>query len=262
MASMRIAALAALALLLSLSSVTAEAKKRLDRHELQALSALSVAVVYGDTDKPIQPFISYGGGTTPLTQVIADAVVQYQFSEYYNRIAPYRDLLDRLALPQVTRKGVQEALASVAVLQKTPWTVATQDPNDNFFMKDHALKAKADVVIFIRPTFLMDYKADHFYMESTIDIETLDAGGKSYSHYDGTEVDVDTDVDDDQLPPLTTLPALGMKEEDVRAAKLFANDGAAFMQIYSSLLQETQQKLYYFFTGNNTPPPAAATHAG
>ena len=262
MVSVRTVGLAALALLLSLSSITAEAKKRLDRNELQVLSALSVAVVYADTDEPIQPYIVPAGGTTIASQIVADAIVQHEIDEYMTRIGLYRGVIDRLALPQVTRKGIEEALAPVASLQKTPWTVAIPDPNDNYFMKEHALKLKADVVIFIRPKLMMSYKADHFYMESSIDIETLDASGKSYSHYDGTEVDVDADVDDDQLPPLATLPALGMNDDDVRAAKLFANDGAVFMQIYSSLLQQTQQKLYYFFTGSNTPPPTAATHAG
>jgi hypothetical protein len=50
-----------------------------------------------------------------------------------------------------------------------------------------------------------------------------------------------------------------MKKEDVRSAKLFADDGVAFKTLYTKLLQQAQQQLYYFFTGNDTPPPAAAT---
>lgn len=262
LASIRSIRLVALALLLSLSSITAEAKKHLDRDELQVLSATSVAVVYVDMDQPLQPYIVEGGSINVAAQLVADAVAQHQMNEYLARVAPYRGVIDKLALPQATRKGVQEALASVPALQKMPWTVTMPDPNDNFFMRDQALKTKAQVVIFIRPKLMMNPNADHFYIVSSIDIETLDANGKSFDHYDGTQLTASVDVDDDQLPPLATPPAPGMKDEDVRAARLFANDGAAFMQVYSSLLQQAQQKLYYFFTGSNTPPPAAATHAG
>lgn len=262
MASMRSISLTALALLLSLSSVIAEAKKHLDRDELQVLSATDVAVVYADTDQPIQPYISEGGGIHVTAQLMAESDFQYQMNEYRVRIAPYLGILDELALPEATRKGVQEALASVAILQKTPWTVAIPDPSDSFFMKEQALKTKAQVVIFIRPELMMNDDADHFYLVSSIEIETLDANGKSYVHYDGTELTASVDVDDDRLPPLAVPPSPGMKDEDLRAAKIFANDGAAFMQIYSSLLQQTQQKLYYFFTSKDTPPPAAVTHAG
>jgi len=125
---------------------------------------------------------------------------------------------------------------------------------------EQGLKTKAQVVVFIRPRLELNDDADDLYLVTMIDIETLDATGKTLNHYENTEVSIDLDVDDDALPPLATPLPPGTKEEDVRSAKLFANDGAAFKLIYAKLIQQVQQQLYYFFTGNDTPLPAAATH--
>ncbi|HEY1773710.1 MAG TPA: hypothetical protein VGH91_11025 [Gammaproteobacteria bacterium] len=259
MISMRTIGLAAAVLLLSVNSVTAEAMSHLDRDELKLLSATSVAVVYLDTGKGLQPFIAQPGAPNLGVGLVGGAVAGHQANKYLSLVTPYQGAIDKLDLPQATHKGLQDALASVSAMQETPWATVKPDPDDKFFMKGQALKTGAQIVIFIQPQLLMNWDGDRLYMISTIDIVTLDANGKTYDHYDSSILRTQVDVDDDQLPPLATPPSPEMDDEDVRAERLFANDGKGFMQVYSKLLQQAQQQFYYFFTGTDTPPPAAVT---
>ncbi|HEY3644513.1 MAG TPA: hypothetical protein VGM16_04175, partial [Gammaproteobacteria bacterium] len=180
---------------------------------------------------------------------------------FNSRTGPYHDVLAKLSLPQSTHKAVQDALASVSALQQVPWTVVIPDPHDHSILREQGLKTKAQVVVFIRPRLELNDDADDLYMVTMIDIETLDATGTTLNHYGNVELSSDIDVDDDALPPLATSLQSNMQKEDVRAAQLFADDGAAFKALYAKLVPQAQQQIYYYFTGNNTPPPAAATHA-
>lgn len=250
-----------LGLLLCLGCGSAQAKNHLSRDEQQLLSATSVAVVYMDTDRGLWPYIKQHTGTTPATLALADSLDQRQLGQFNARVAPYQDVIDKAAFPQSIRKAMQDALASVAVLQRTAWTAVIPDPHDHMFLHEQGLKTKAQVVVFIRPRLELNDDADDLYLVTMIDIETLDASGKSLNHYESSELSTDIDVDDDALPALATPPAPGASKEDVRSAKLFANDAAAFKVLYTKLLQQAQQQVYYFFTGNNTSPPVDATGA-
>lgn len=241
---------------------TAQAKNHLSHDELKLLSATSVAVVYIDSDRPIWPYVKQHVGTTPLTIAIADVMDQREMDHFNALYQPHTDAMAKLALPATDRKAMQDALASVSVLQQKPWMVVVPDPRDRSILMESSLKTKADVVIFIRPRLEMNDDGDDFYLVTLVDIETLDATGKTYNHYMATELSTDVDVDDDALPPLSGSLPSGGSEEDVRVDKLFQADGAAFkQQIYAKLLHQAQQQIYYFFTGENTLPPPAASAA-
>jgi hypothetical protein len=248
--------LSAIILSLELVSGTAQAKSHLSRDEIKILSSTSVAVVYIDTTQPIHPYIKNNGGSSPM---MADAMVQRQVMAVQARLAPFDDTIQGLKLPETNATGVQQALASVPFLHEVPWVSVTRDPKDNFLMHEQGLKTKANIVIFLEPRLMMNDDADEFYLVTTVDIETLDSTGTTLNHYENTWVTSEMDVDDDHLPDLTSSVAID--DEDARAAKLFADRGAAFKQLYAALMQKAQQQLYYYFTGNDTPPPAAATHA-
>jgi hypothetical protein len=249
-----------LGMLLCLACESAQAKKHLTRDELNILSSASVAVVYMDTDRALWPYINQHVGVTPVTMIVADVLNQRQLDAFNARTGPYQDVLAKLGFPVSNRKAVQDALASVASLQKI-WTAVIPDPHDHSFLLEQGLKTKADVVIFIRPRLELNDDADDLYLVTMIDIETLDATGKSLNHYGSTELSTDVDVDDAALPTLATQPGPDMQKEDARAARLFADDGAAFRVLYAKLIQQAQQQIYYYFSGNDTLPPAATTHA-
>jgi len=259
MKAVRIIGLTALASLLSLSCATAEAKTHLNRDELKILAASSVALVYVDTDQALEPYLDPNHrmvGITPATMIVADAVNQHRLNAFTARIAPYQSALDGFSLPQTTHKAVQDALASIPWLVKTPWVDAKQDPQDNWFMRKHAEQAKRQIVIFIRPQLMMNPSADELFVICAIDIETANPPGANITHYESTEVITSLDIDDDELPPLAPRAKPDADEADVRMAQLFANDGKAFKKAYARLLQQAQQQIYYYFTDNNTPPPA------
>ncbi|HEX7964227.1 MAG TPA: hypothetical protein VF651_00805 [Gammaproteobacteria bacterium] len=239
----------------------AQAKSHLSRDELKVLSNATVAVVYMDSDRAVWPYIDRHSGTTPMSMALADDLNERQYQNFLARVTPYQGTLDRLSLPDSNRKAVQDALASVSFLHEAPWVTVVPDPKDHLFMREQGLKTKANVVIFIRPRLELNDDADGLYMVTLIDIETLDATGTTLQHYESAEVSTDVDVDDDKLPPVAGSPAPGTGEEDIRAARLFADDGAGFKPFYFQLLKQAQQKLYYFFTGEDTPPPPAAAAA-
>lgn len=259
--SQRLSAGLTLGVLLAAHAGTAQATKHLSRDERRILAATSVAVVYMDTDKALWPHINQHTGVTPVTMILADVLNQRQLDAFDARTRPYQDLLDKLALPRSVREAVQDALASVAALQQRAWTVVIPDPKDHSFLLEQGLKTKADVVVFIRPRLELNDDADGIYVVTMIDIETLDATGKSLKHYANTELSTDVSVEDDALPPLAPPSRPGMQKEDVRAARLFADGGAAFRQLEARVLVQAREQLYYYFTGNDIPPAAAATHA-
>lgn len=248
-------------LMLYLVCGSAQARSHLTRDEIKILSATSVAVVYMDTDKALWPHINQHSGITPLTIALAMELNQRQLDAFDARTLPYLNLLAKLALPQSVRGAVQQALASVAPLQQRPWTVVTPDPKDHSFLLEQGLKTKASVVIFIRPRLEMNDDADGIYLDTMIDIETLDATGKSLNHYANTELSTDIDVDDATLPPLAAPPRPDTRKEDVRAARLFADGAAAFMQYQPRLLAQARQQLYYYFTGKDPAPPVSSAGA-
>jgi hypothetical protein len=262
LASVNSIRLAALASLLSLSSGTAQAKSHLSSDELKILAGSSVALVYVDTDQVLQPYLDPNHrmlGITPATMIVADVVNQHRLNAFAARIAPYRAALDGFSLSQSTHKAVRDALTSIPWLVKTPWVEARQDPQDYWFMRKHAELARTQVVIFIHPQLMMDPSADELFVICDIDVETANPPGANIVHYESIVVTTSLDIDDDELPPRTTPPKQGEDDAEVRLARMFADDGAAFKKLYDKAVAKTQQQLYYYFTGNDTPPPAAAT---
>jgi hypothetical protein len=250
-----------LGLLLCLAALPAQARTHLDPNELRILSASSVAVVYVGTDTALEHGLDpahHTLGVTPLTAVLADVLNSYRLHMLLAHIAPYQGALDKLALPESMRKSVQDALVSVPWLAQTPWAEARQDPSDRLFLTEHAQRAKASVVIFIQPHLFLDPDADALYMVCSIDIETAGPGGRGVSHYDSSDVVVSEPVTDTGLPVPDQSHDLG----DLRMARLFADDAAAFKQLYAKLMLQSQQQLYYYFTGKPSPQPVPATRAG
>lgn len=135
------------------------------------------------------------------------------------------------------------------------------DPKASSLFKEQAAKTHADIAVIIGSSLQINDDTDQLYLITVVDIETMDATGKSYNHYESSEFITGVYVDDEQLRLLTS-PGPGAEEGDVRAGRLFSDGGVHFKPLFDKLLLQTQQKLYYFFTGNDTPPPVATTHAG
>ena len=258
------ARLGLLPLLLCVYAGGTEAKDHLSRKELKALTVSSVAVVYMDTDQPLEPYLDYSHsmvGFTPVTMIVADAVNTHRLNAFAVRIAPYQSALQRFSLPQSTQQAVQAALVSVPWLEQRPWVDAKPEPQDFMFLTRHAELARTRVVIFIHPQLMMDPGADALYLVSSIDIETADPPGANIAHYDINQLITALPIRDQDLPA-ASLPQQGGETAELRLARLFADDGAAFKKLYAELLQQFQQQLYYYFTSNKTLPAAAVTHAG
>jgi hypothetical protein len=221
-----------------------------------------VAVIYVDTDQALEPYLDSNHrmvGITPATMIVADVVNQHRLDAFAARIAPYQTTLAGYALPQSLHKAVQDALASIPWLVKTPWVEAKLDPRDSWFMRKQAELARTQVVIFVHPQLWMDPTADELFVTCDIDVETANPPGTNITHYESTEVTTSLDIEDDELPPRATLPKQGEDDAEVRLARMFAGDGAAFKKLYARAVEKAQQQLYYYFTGNDTSPPAAAT---
>lgn len=250
-----------LGFLLCLAALPAQARTHLDPNEVRILSASSVAVVYVDTDMALEHQLDpqhHMLGVTPLTVVLADVLNSYRLHMLLAHLTPYQSALDKLALPESTHKSVQDALVAVPWLAKTPWADARQDPKDSLFLTEHTRRAKAPVVIFIQPRLFLDPDADALYMVCSIDIEIAGPGSADVRHYDSTDVVVSQDVDAADSPAPVTVPGKSQDLADLRMARLFANDGAEFKQLYAKLMLQSQQQLYYYFTGNRPSSPAPA----
>jgi hypothetical protein len=240
-------AIAALALLCF--GTAAQAKSHLSKDEIKAMGASQVQVVYVDTAMPLGPWLD-ASHRAAGAGIVGDIVAQHRMNELVKRLTPYQDILTKLGIPEANYKLVQDTLAQVDWLHKTPWKRAAPAPGDTVFLKTQAREAGTSVVIFIAPRLLVSQSIDQLLLVCDVEIETVNpAGSTSVSHYDSSEFTSSLDIKDPDLPLASRFQGEDEDDEDYQLLRLFSDGGTRFQGMIGKLTPQLQSQLGYYFTG-------------